>query len=155
MIRKKRKSNFKIIKLFGFKVTPLKDLLITVVVSAYVHKLFDASDSSSSPAGGGGLDLMSLFEGIECGKGRTVTLQRRDLEDSTLTQSRLTSPVVSHDDIMLLSPGKKGISPQWHASPKSICLIMRKDQMRIEGHSTKHLTKYSLKVSRSRKTERD
>ena len=55
--KKKNSFNFKIIKLFGFKVTSPKVLLISEVFLAYVHKLFDIPPSSSPQCE---LELMSV-----------------------------------------------------------------------------------------------
>ena len=59
---KKNSFNLKIIKLFGFKVTSPKFLLISEVFLAYVHKLFDIPPSSTPQCE---LELMSVFKEIK------------------------------------------------------------------------------------------
>lgn len=58
-------------------------MLITMVMLAYVHKFFNTPPSTYPTCG---MDLMSLHEGTECGKGRTVDFQWRDLEGATLAK---------------------------------------------------------------------
>ena len=100
----------------------------------------------------GMLDLMAQFQRIDYGKGKTVTSQRKNLEDTTLTKwSELISSVISDIEVTYLHMMQRNgyftsmmFFPKTH-NPREIMRkisIMRKyriKQTQIDKHSTKYL----------------
>lgn len=101
-----------------------------------------------------GLDLVTHFQSMEYGKGKIVTLLQRNLTDIILKWSKLTSPVLSHIQSMMIGTYiSHHMYHYWYHAVRRmlhLCrsiqnihnprLMMKKQQFKIGNYSPKYLT---------------